>query len=272
MSKNITKDSLGNRMKGYEAVSNYKLTPGMPYIIRLDGKAFHTFTRGFEKPFDDVLMLSMQATMKKVCEAVQGCRIGYTQSDEITVIIIDNPEATPYFDGRIQKIASITAATATAEFTKVFRKNIDDFCMKSDMSIEGNRKRYSAYEKALASMPLFDSRVFNVPLDDITNNLWWRQADAERNSVQMVGRAYFSEKQMFKKNAREIMTMLETEKGIVWDNLPTPYKRGTCCIKVPDENGRYKWVVDRDIPRFLNEGREYVESRLTNNTVEKEEM
>lgn len=88
-------DSLGDRMKGfYEARSKTSLVRRMPVIIRLDGKAFHTFTKGFQKPFDSMLMKAMQETMKYLCENIQGCVLGYTQSDEITLVLVDYKKLT----------------------------------------------------------------------------------------------------------------------------------------------------------------------------------
>ena len=89
----MDKTTIGNRMKNnYENITRYYLTRRMPVIIRIDGKAFHTFTRGFKKPFDDVLVKTMQDTMKYLCENIQGCVLGYTQSDEISLVLTDYAE------------------------------------------------------------------------------------------------------------------------------------------------------------------------------------
>ena len=120
--------ALGTRMKEfYETVSKTKLVRRMPVMIRLDGKAFHTFTRGFHKPFDDILIKSMQETMKYLCENIQGCVFGYTQSDEITLVLIDYKKITSsaWFDYEVQKICSISASMATLAFNKFFTKNVE---------------------------------------------------------------------------------------------------------------------------------------------------
>lgn len=121
--------ALAKRMKQYEAVPKNTLTRRTPVIIRVDGRAFHTFTRGFKKPFDDVLMRAMQDTMKYLCENIQGCVLGYTQSDEITLILVDykklNSEA--WFDYEVQKICSIAASMATMAFNESFSKIIANF-------------------------------------------------------------------------------------------------------------------------------------------------
>lgn len=123
-------DNLGIRMKTfYEQIPKTKLMRRCPVAIRIDGRAFHTFTKGFEKPFDKVLMKSMQETMKYLCENIQGCVIGYTQSDEITLILIDYQtfETDAWFDYEVQKICSIAASMATMAFNRFFSNNIQDF-------------------------------------------------------------------------------------------------------------------------------------------------
>ena len=115
-------DALGKRMKEYyEQVPKTRLVRRMPVAIRLDGKAFHTFTRGFKKPFDDILIKSMQETMKKLCESIQGCVIGYTQSDEITLILQDYKEleTAAWFDYEVQKMCSIAASMCTLYFNQI---------------------------------------------------------------------------------------------------------------------------------------------------------
>ena len=116
-------DDLGTRMKTYyEQIPKTKLMRRTPAAIRIDGKAFHTFTRGFEKPFDDVLVKSMQKTMKYLCENIQGCVIGYTQSDEITLLLVDYKElnSQAWFDYEVQKMCSVAASMATMKFNQVF--------------------------------------------------------------------------------------------------------------------------------------------------------
>ena len=116
-------DELGTRMKTfYEQIPKTKLTRRTPVIIRIDGKAFHTFTRGFKKPFDEVLIQTMQETTKYLCENVQGCVLGYTQSDEVSLVLVDYQrfETSAWFDYEIQKMCSIAASMATMAFNKCF--------------------------------------------------------------------------------------------------------------------------------------------------------
>ena len=195
-------DNLGKRMKEfYEQVPKTRLVRRMPVAIRIDGKAFHTFTKGFQKPFDKVLMQSMQETTKYLCENVQGCVFGYTQSDEITLILVDYKEldTSAWFDYEVQKLCSISASMATMAFNKFFAKNVDEWGRKtfSDWDEGGTNdpevanspewELMQTYSRALAKGAMFDARCFNIPKEEVTNLVYWRQLDAARNSIQMVG-------------------------------------------------------------------------------------
>lgn len=256
-------DALGTRMKSYyENISKTKLLRRTPVAIRIDGKAFHTFTRGFKKPFDDILIKSMEETMLYLCKNIQGCVLGYHQSDEITLILIDykrlNSDA--WFDYEVQKICSIAASMATMKFNQIFNQKVYDYVIP--MAEENNLKEKDycgALTKAAFTGAMFDARCFNIPREEVTNLIYWRQLDAMRNSVQMVGQANFSHKQLDKKNQEAIKKMLKDEKGIDWEcDFATCYKRGTCCIR--DYNGQ--WYVDTEIPIFKNENRMYIEQLI----------
>lgn len=269
-------DELGKRMKEYyENISKTKLIRRTPVAIRIDGKAFHTFTNGFQRPFDEILIKSMQETMKYLCENIQGCVLGYTQSDEITLILVDYKKLTSsaWFDYEVQKLCSIAASMATMAFNKAFDKNFHD--AYPDKSVNtGNIAQYLAYDKAQKRGAMFDARVFNIPKEEVTNLIYWRQLDATRNSIQMVGQANFSHKELQNKSCNKIQDMLLTEKGINWNDFPTHQKRGSCCIKTEitttcasEENGEVKtwaaerphWIIDTEIPIFKEDGRVYIE-------------
>ena len=262
-------DALGTRMKKYEYVTRTHLVNRCPVIIRIDGKAFHTFTRGFKKPFDEVLVKSMQETMKYLCENIQGCVLGYTQSDEITLVLVDYKkiDSCAWFDYNIQKCASISASMATLAFNKFFERNCQDYIKnypdEDDVFNNGGSKLvnlFNVYMRAIEKGAMFDSRVFNIPKEEVTNCVLWRQNDATRNSIEMVGHANFSQNQLHKKSCNEIQDMLMLQKGINWNNFPTHLKRGSCCIRKVDETtGRSKWVIDTEIPIFKGDGRKYID-------------
>lgn len=250
-------DSLGDRMKRYESVSKSFLMRRTPAIIRIDGKAFHTFTKGFQKPFDTVLMKSMQQTMKELCEEIQGCVLGYTQSDEITLVLTDYTtlETDAWFSYNVEKMCSISASIATLSFNKNFLQNIYEYkCIEKDHQLD------SCYDVAAEKGALFDSRAFSLPKEEVCNCLIWRQQDAVRNSIQSVGQNNFSHKTLQKLSCNEIQELLWLEKGINWNDFPISCKRGTCCIK-KEVYGRSKWVIDTNIPIFT-QNRNYIEALI----------
>lgn len=269
------KDSLGDRMKQYEYVTRNYLTRKLPVIIRLDGKAFHSFTRGFKRPFDEIFVKTMQDTMKYLCENIQGCVLGYCQSDEITLVLVDyqSREASAWFDSNIQKMVSVSASMATMAFNKYFtictQEYMYDCCgdcggfVIAERQEDYNRVLNNHYKKLNTAM--FDSRVFTLPKEEVVNCLIWRQQDATRNSIQSVGQANFSDKELHGKKCNDIQDMLMLEKGINWNDFPTHLKRGSCCIKKPfkinegtdQETVRNKWVVDTEIPIFTQD-KDYV--------------
>ena len=268
------KDELGTRMKEfYESVPKTRLVRRMPVAIRLDGKAFHTFTRGFEKPFDEVLGKSMRETMKYLCENIQGCVLGYTQSDEITLILVDyqNLNSCAWFDYEVQKMCSISASMATMAFNKFFTKNVNYFEMTHEHDDTIN-EYCTTLVNAAEKGAMFDTRCFNIPKEEVCNLIYWRQLDATRNSIQMVGQANFSHKELQNKSCNMIQEMLFAEKGINWNDYPTYLKRGSCCIKTTIQNpnvdikdGVYPksiWMIDLDIPIFKGDGRQYIDKLI----------
>lgn len=267
-------DELGTRMKEfYEGVPKTRLVRRMPVAIRIDGKAFHTFTRGFQKPFDEILVKSMQDTMKYLCENIQGCVLGYTQSDEITLILVDyqNLNSCAWFDYEVQKICSIAASMATMAFNKFFTKNVNYFEMTHEYDDTIN-EYCTTLVNAAEKGAMFDARVFNIPKEEVCNLIYWRQLDATRNSIQMVGQANFSHKELQNKSCNMIQEMLFAEKGINWNDYPTYLKRGSCCIKTTIQNpnvdikdGAYPksiWMIDLDIPIFKGDGRQYIDKLI----------
>lgn len=261
-------DELGKRMKEfYEQVPKYRLMRRTPVAIRIDGKAFHTFTRGFQKPFDEVLIRSMQRTMRYLCENIQGCVFGYTQSDEITLILVDYKKlnSSAWFDYELQKMCSIAASMATMAFNKFFIEEVNNWCYTCPVDVSKD-DLFHTYIKSIEKGAMFDARAFNIPKEEVTNLLYWRQVDAARNSVQMAARAKFSHNECDNKNQSQLQEMLFQTYGINWNDYPTHMKRGSCCIKTLylNEDGqiRSRWKIDMEIPIFKSEGREYVEKLI----------
>lgn len=227
-------NDLGARMKTYERVTRNFVTQGVPKVIRLDMRAGHTFCGGLKKPFDEVFSQSMIAATKELCKKIPGVRMAYTQSDEISLIINDVTERGQldcFFNGNISKMISLSASICTLAFNKKFAELYDELP-------EDEKPRYSKGVWA----GQFDSRVFCLPsVQEVQNYLIWRQQDATRNSIQMVGHANFSDKEMHKKNTDEIQDMLFKEKGINWNDFPVKYKRGTLIVKE-------RYMKDTEVP------------------------
>ena len=274
-------DELGVRMKTfYEQVPKTRLVRRTPVAIRIDGKAFHTFTRGFEKPFDEVLGRAMRETMKYLCENIQGCVLGYTQSDEITLILIDYKKLTSsaWFDYEVQKMCSIAASMATMAFNRVFKEEVNAWFGEQIVPIsESIAQRYNLYMEKIEKGAMFDARVFNIPKEEVANLIYWRQLDATRNSIQMVGQANFSHSELQNKSCNVIQEMLFQERDINWNDFPTHLKRGSCCVKseatttcaktvdgqvITWAAERPHWEIDLEIPIFKEEGRQYINKRI----------
>lgn len=199
----INKD-IGTRMKGYEATSQGRFIDQLPIIVRIDGKAFHTFTKQNKcvTPFDDNLHDSMVYAMcKTMSEIMQNSVLGYTQSDEISILLKNWPDfnTEQWFGGKIQKIASISASAITAHFNDRFN----------------------------GSTALFDARAFQLPITEVANYFIWRQQDAERNSVQMYARSFFSHKAVQGLSCPQLVDKIFDCTGYQWGHLDTWKKRGT---------------------------------------------
>ena len=254
----MKKDNLGDRMKeNYENRAKTQLLRRTPVIIRLDGKAFHTFTRGFKKPFDNILTEAMQQTMLTLCKEIQGCVLGYTQSDEITLVLTDykNLETAAWFDYDVQKICSVSASIATLAFNRSFAKQCALYASNHSTDIN------NAHINSIYNGALFDSRCFNIPKEEVTNCILWRQQDAIRNSINSVGQANFSHKELQGLSTDQILKKLLEEKQTDWNKLPVHLQRGSCCIK-REVNGVDSWFIDTEIPIFKGEDRDYIEKLI----------
>jgi len=271
----MDRSDLAKRMKEYEDANKVYLTRRTPVMIRLDGNAFHTFTRGFVRPFDEIMTETMQKTMKYLCENISGCVLGYTQSDEITLLLIDYKSVTQgaWFGYVRRKVETISASMATMAFNNAFaevlRQKFETELSKCNTDEEkvALTSYFMKYRKRCGKA-MFDSRAFNIPEFEVINEFIWRQNDCTRNSIQSVGQANFSHKRLQNVGAKKIMDMLVLEKGINWNDYPTHLKRGSCCVKTPvifnegtpDEFVRNKWVIDMEIPIFTKD-REYILSK-----------
>ena len=250
-------DELGTRMKEfYENIPKTKLMRRTPVAARIDGKSFHTFTKGFQRPFDGVLISAMQKTMHYLCKNIQGTVLGYSQSDEITLILIDYQTFTTeaYFDYEVQKLCSVIASMATLAFNKYFKECIDFYELHSQIDVS---KQIEKYNKALDKGAMFDCRVFNIPKEEVTNLIYWRQLDARRNSILMAGQTYYSAADLENHSNEEVICMLLKDHDIDWNKYPNCCRHGSACIKKDD-----KWMIDLNMPMLKGEDRNYVEKLI----------
>jgi tRNA(His) 5'-end guanylyltransferase len=279
----MDRSDLAERMKGYEKRNRYYLQRRMPVILRLDMRAGHSFTKGFERPFDEVFIKAIQETAKYLCENVQNCKLSYQQSDEITLLLVDYEKINTdcFFEYRVDKLCSIAASMATMKFNQVFKElsyreseNLEIICRKNPYLENRDclTKIPNVHTNSADKGAMFDCRCFNIPKEEVTNSIYWRQLDATRNSIQMVGQANFSHKELQNKSCNDIQDMLMTQKGINWNDLPLYQKRGSCCIRnhmislpygdylLDETAGENEWIIDKDIPIFKGEGRKYIDN------------
>lgn len=261
----MNKDSLGDRMKGYEDISRIYLTRRMPVILRVDGKAFHSFTKKFVKPYDSVLRATMQRTAQAVAKEI-GSKFAYTQSDEISFLLTDYETIStqPWFGKNLQKMVSIAASYTTAYFNKFFVEEVE----KAKVAGGCTQELADTYKAASKKMAIFDARAFILPKEEVCNYFIWRQQDAVRNSIQLLGHSLFSEKELFKKTCNDIQDMAHELRGINWNDFSVPEKRGTCIAAktitvvldtaMDVDMERTVLEIDYNIPTFTQD-RGYVE-------------
>ena len=244
-------DKIGNRFKEYyENRSKTYLMRRSNVIVRIDGCHFHNYCKGLQKPFDPTFIKTMQQTTKSLCENIQGCKIGYVESDEISLLLTDYDtlQTDAWFNYSVQKICSVSASMAALFFNKYWQKNVTELS-----AVYKSKSELGAY---------FDARAFNLPKEEVTNYFIWRQNDATRNSIQSLAQANFSQKQIHSLNNSQLQDKLHEEKGINWNDCKTVEKRGSCVIHVFDKSiNSSKWIIDEEIPIFT-QNRDYIENIL----------
>lgn len=256
-------NSLGNRIKeNYEDRTRYYLPRRTYTIIRLDGKAFHNYTKDLDKPYDLLFMKVMNETALFLCTKIQGAKLAYVQSDEISILVTDFEKITTaaWFGGNIQKIVSVSAGLASMEFNRLnlkqaFGGELPIEALKSKEIKEQQSIHICALLADCVQMGTFDSRVFTIPDPiEVENYFIWRQQDATRNSIQLAAQTYYSHKELDKKNTSILQEML-FQKGINWNNYPDGFKRGRWVIPesiLISNTLRNKWVIE-DAPIFTQD-------------------
>ena len=230
----MSNDVIGGRLKeNYELRQRYFLLRRVPVIMRLDGNAFHTVTRNFNKPFDENFSQMMINTAKFLCSKIQGAKCAYTQSDEISILItdFDRLATDAWFNYEISNMESISAGMASAYFS-----------LESAVG--------SAREGILNYVRVFDSRARNYPKEEVCNYFHWRQLDWIRNSLLMYTGSFYSHKEMQNKKQNDMHEMLH-DKGVNWADLSPKWKNGTFIRKEEgvwaDSNPRFnlgRYIID----------------------------
>lgn len=238
--------NIGERMKDYEGRSNFALQRKLPVVARLDGKAFHSLCRKLDKPFDDKFHECMVAATVALCGEIQGCQVGYTQSDEITLLITDwkTFSTDAWFGYRLQKMCSVSASIASVAFATAWRRNF------------GTITSPPAY---------FDARFWNLAPEEVNNMFLWRQRDAEKNSITGLAQAHYSHRELHGKNGSDKQDMLmKLYPPINWNDIDTWKKRGSAITKVSyEKNGalRTRWEEDKETPIFSKDA-DYINQYL----------
>jgi len=196
----MDKTALGDRMKAYEKQFGMRLTKGLPIVIRLDGSGFSRWTRDLQKPHDLNLAHAMDECTKMLIDKTNAV-VGYTQSDEISLILFEpDVEKDLLYGGRVQKLCSELASQCSVYFNSFWK----------------DRK-----------LAIFDCRVFNVPSkEEAVNCLVWRELDATRNAISGLAQCYFSHKELFEKNTGQMQEMLFQGHGINFNDCSVGFKRG----------------------------------------------
>jgi tRNA(His) 5'-end guanylyltransferase len=203
--------------RAYESRTRTLLPRRTYTLLRVDGKSFHTYTRDCDRPYDVGLIADMDAAAKRLCQEVSGARLAFVQSDEISLLLTDfeTTQTEAWFDGNVQKVASISASIATAAFNQARLARL-----------EGTGANPAEFE-----MAVFDSRVWTIPeRAEVANYFVWRQQDASRNSLSMTARAHFDQERLHGLTGGELHELLWAEQGVNWNNLPVGFKRGRAVV------------------------------------------
>jgi tRNA(His) 5'-end guanylyltransferase len=217
---------IGDRMKeNYEDRQRFYLTRRTPVIVRVDGQAFHTFTRGFKRPFDERLLTSMIAGAEVVFQAMQGCKLAYIQSDEASFVLTDYDNLTTeaWFDYNKSKIETISASAMTAAFNAI----LGSFGCTRELAT-------------------FDARAFNIPASEVVNYFLWRAKDWYRNSVMMYAQSVFSHQELQNKSVQAVHEMLHSKRKNWAADLSHTLKNGTFLVS----NGRNCGRIDFIEPHY----------------------
>lgn len=222
-----------------------------PAMIYLNMCAFNTVVKSLDRPYDGIFYDAMRNALTSLCNNLHGCIFGYTASNAIAVILATKPNATPWVGYNAQKMSSIAASIATVAFNNRFK----ELCSVLD---DKDKEQYTA----LLNKPMyFDAVSVNVPANRAADMIYWLQRDRNRHAVQELGRCYYNRRELLGLSNGEIIAKLANEQEVDFHSMPTMFKRGIACYKVPKEPAGTAWAIDENLPfydnteskRFLNE-------------------
>ena len=250
--------SLHERMtQYYESVTHSRtLTRRMPVIIRCDMECGKAFTSKLKKPWDDIFSNAMQNALIEMANKIQGCVLGYTASDEISLLLLDYQELNidAWFGYNIDKLVSSAASMATIYFYKNFVRSA--LLYESGLS-EAEKVSDSNYlavlDDKVQKSPIFDARAFNIPKEEVANYFLDRQRYTEKNSISMLARHYFSHKEIEGKNGSQMQDILMEKYNVNWNDCPIVHKRGVFCEKDS------LFHIDYSSP-IVSQNRDYIDS------------
>jgi tRNA(His) 5'-end guanylyltransferase len=248
----MKKDDLSTRMKGYEAVTKYKLPRKGYTMIRIDGKAFHTYTKGLVRPFDKGFVEDMDRTAKYLCKEIQNAVCAFVQSDEISILLCDfeKNETNAWFDNSVQKMCSVSSSMATTGFNRARIARIVE---------EGYTIITRIQDMKWGE---FDSRVYQLPAKyEVANYMIWRQQDTVKNSISSVAQSMFSHKELNGKNGNDKQEMMFQKDGTNWNDFDPKLKRGRMITKETYEKEpdviRTRWVSNA--PPTFTQDKDYLD-------------
>lgn len=240
---------ISQRMKEYESIPKNFLMRRTPVIIRLDGRSFSSFCKRFKKPYDEIFHEIMNKVTSHLCLKIQGSKLAQRHSDEISILLTDYDtiNTDSFFEYNVQKICSVVAGMATAEFCRLLVAH--QIRTRATIVEVLNKDNVIKWDE---EWPTFDCRCFNIPENDISNYFYWRLLDAKRGSINMLAQSKFSHKELQGKNCDQMQEMLFQKFNINWGKLPAGQKVGFICYKVTkkkqiDKGPMYGQTVDRNV-------------------------
>ena len=226
-----------------------------PAMIYLNVCAFNTIAKSLDRPYDSIFYDAMHAALKSLCNNLHGCLFGYTTSNTIAVILTTKPNATPWVGYNAQKMSSIAASIATSALNNHFKNKCDELD-------EQDREQYM---EVLKRPMYFDAVSTNVSTDRVMDMIYWMQRDRNRHAVQELGRCFHSRRELLGLSNGEIIAMLKDNHEADFNSMPTAFKRGAACYKVPKEPTGSVWTIDDNPPFYDNQdARSFMTEHLDN--------